>query len=103
MKKRTLLPDEQDYYARNLPHWQPENAVLFMTVRLAGSLPKARVLELKERRADEERLLKNRGLSDYEMKIELRKIYDLYFGIMKDIRLFARLSCPIMRILFSIN
>jgi putative transposase len=27
------------YYSRHLPHWQPENAALFVTWRLYGSLP----------------------------------------------------------------
>jgi hypothetical protein len=27
------------YYERNLPHWQPEGAALFVTWRLHGSLP----------------------------------------------------------------
>jgi putative transposase len=29
------------YYQRHLPHWQPEGAVLFVTWRLYGSLPRA--------------------------------------------------------------
>src|ERR1022692_4643065 len=29
------------YYERNLPHWQPEGAALFLTWRLHGSLPRA--------------------------------------------------------------
>src|ERR1019366_2883690 len=28
------------YYERNLPHWQPEGAALFLTWRLHGSLPR---------------------------------------------------------------
>jgi REP element-mobilizing transposase RayT len=28
------------YYQRDLPHWQPEGAALFLTWRLQGSLPK---------------------------------------------------------------
>ena len=28
------------YYQRDLPHWQPEGAALFLTWRLAGSLPR---------------------------------------------------------------
>ncbi len=27
------------YYARNLPHWHPENRAIFLTFRLYGSLP----------------------------------------------------------------
>ena len=33
---RNLKPKEGDFYKRNLPHLQPSNAVLFMTVRLDG-------------------------------------------------------------------
>jgi REP element-mobilizing transposase RayT len=29
------------YYERNLPHWQPEGRAIFLTWRLAGSLPQA--------------------------------------------------------------
>jgi len=30
----------REFYRRNLPHWQPRNAILFVTFRLAGSLPR---------------------------------------------------------------
>ena len=30
----------QNFYRRNLPHWQPENCSIFVTWRLYGSLPK---------------------------------------------------------------
>ncbi|MEM6320185.1 MAG: hypothetical protein AAF960_21115 [Bacteroidota bacterium] len=80
MSKRQLLTNEEDYYGRNLPHWQPENAVLFMTTRLYGSLPKRRVEELRERREAEVKLLKAKGLSKAKIQAELRKIYDLYFN-----------------------
>jgi len=80
MEKRTLLVHEKDFHARNLPHWQPEHAVLFMTTRLYGSLPKSKILELKERQAIEEHLLKEKGFTGELLKEELRKCYDLYFG-----------------------
>ena len=75
-----LLPKEKDYYSRNLPHWQPENATLFITTRLSGSLPRAVIKELQERKEAEEQVLKSKGLSEKEINKELRKIYDLYFG-----------------------
>lgn len=77
---RKLPPKEGDYYARNLPHWQPENAVLFMTIRLYGSLPKIKIEELKERRIAEEQLLRSKALSEEGLKKALRKCFDLYFG-----------------------
>lgn len=36
-----------NYYKRKLPHWQPEGAEYFITIRLKGSLPKAAVSRLK--------------------------------------------------------
>ncbi len=36
------------YYKRNLPHFQPSNAVYFITFRLAESLPKTVVEQLKK-------------------------------------------------------
>ena len=38
----------QLYYERNLPHYQPPGATLFVTFRLAGSLPTHIIQELKE-------------------------------------------------------
>jgi putative transposase len=55
--KRTATPDRLGYksfYRRNLPHIQPLNTALFLTFRLAGSLP----IEVLGRMADERRLLK---------------------------------------------
>jgi REP element-mobilizing transposase RayT len=37
------------YYRRNLPHWHPPGAALFVTWRLYGSLPKHVLLMLKEK------------------------------------------------------
>lgn len=36
------------YYKRNLPHYQPDNAVYFITFRLAFSLPKSVIVSLKK-------------------------------------------------------
>jgi putative transposase len=38
------------YYRRFLPHWQPPGATLFVTFRLAGSLPQAVLEDLQTRR-----------------------------------------------------
>jgi REP element-mobilizing transposase RayT len=35
------------YYERNLPHWHPLGRAIFITWRLAGSLPRALLAELK--------------------------------------------------------
>ena len=75
-----LLPHEEDYYKRNLPHWQPEQAILFMTTHLSGSLPKAVIQKLREIKEAEKQRLKSRGLSEEQIKEELLKVSDLYFG-----------------------
>ncbi len=38
------------FYRRNLPHWQPPGATIFLTWRLYGSLPKDTLLRLEEER-----------------------------------------------------
>jgi putative transposase len=35
------------YYARNLPHWQPDGRAIFLTWRLHGSLPRGFVRQLQ--------------------------------------------------------
>lgn len=47
-----------DYYQRNLPHYQPEDGEFFVTFRLANSLPKAVIGQLKQ---EKEQALKNIG------------------------------------------
>lgn len=62
-----------------MPHIQPGGATFFVTFRLAGSLPKEVVLQLKEEQSKNERLLKN--MKDEEKR--KKKINDhrkLYFG-----------------------
>jgi putative transposase len=41
--------DYQEFYHRNLPHFQPLGAMLFVTFRLAGSLPVTILQELSEK------------------------------------------------------
>ena len=40
----------REYYRRHLPHWQPVCATLFVTFRLAGSLPQAIIDRLRDER-----------------------------------------------------
>ena len=47
-----LHPDKRiRKYYRHLPHWRQEGATYFVTFRLADSLPKAKLVELKNLRA----------------------------------------------------
>ena len=40
------------YYARNLPHWQPDGRTIFLTWRLHGSLPRGFVHQLQKLEKD---------------------------------------------------
>jgi len=51
----------REFYRRHLPHWQPEDAALFITFRLAGSLPQRVLDELKQERERAERALEEIG------------------------------------------
>jgi putative transposase len=60
------------FYRRNLPHYQPENATLFVTFRIAASLPREVVLKImEEESALECRLSK---LADRSERIRLLNI-----------------------------
>lgn len=40
--------DHDIFYERNLPHYQPAGATIFITFRLVGSLPRSTLLWLAE-------------------------------------------------------
>lgn len=52
----------REYYRRHLPHWQPVAATLFVTFRLAGSLPQPVIDSLRDVRESE--LQKTKRLAD---------------------------------------
>ena len=51
------MADYRLSYRRHLPHWQPAGATLFITFRLAGSLPRAVIAALQEKHEQEKRAL----------------------------------------------
>jgi len=70
----------KEFHRRNLPHWQPENAVFFVTTRLYGSLPLDIVKNLSKERKRETDKLKEMGLPEKELNERLKLCYNLYFG-----------------------
>ncbi len=70
----------KQWYWRNLPHWQVEDGVYFVTIRLNGSLPKKVVIQLKTQRDIEKATLIQQGLSKDELRGALKSLYWLYFG-----------------------
>lgn len=59
------------YYERNLPHWLPPGELIFITFRLAGSLPQ----EMLERLQEEARLLQQGCGADPTAQYAERKKY----------------------------
>jgi REP element-mobilizing transposase RayT len=72
-----MRPDQEIFYRRRLPHYQPPNETFHVTFRLAGSLPQETILRLKRehqeinksiqkvRSADEQRKLSREWGANY--------------------------------------
>lgn len=75
--KNTL---DSQTYRRNLPHIIPKDAVLCMTVRLYGSLPKKVIDILKQEREIKIAEITSLNLTKRETSIKLRKMHDHYFS-----------------------
>jgi putative transposase len=69
----------KQYYQRNLPHYHPPDSMLFVTFRLANSLPNETIIRLKEERELLERKLK-RERSAVQLDGQLYKLRKRYFG-----------------------
>jgi putative transposase len=72
------------FYRRHLPHIQPPNASYFVTFRLAGSLPKEAIIQLKNKQQELERELeKIKDNAEREQKLRSArkkhfKVFDEY-------------------------
>jgi len=69
----------KNFYRRNLPHIQPEGATLFITFRLANSLPKEvieRLLAEKEQAEEKINQLTDKMEREKQLYVERRR----YFG-----------------------
>jgi REP element-mobilizing transposase RayT len=76
------MKENSKFYYGKLPHWQPAEATFFITMRLAGSIPKHIINQIKEQKKIEERAIRE----EFKENIELinAKLYDLekkYFAI----------------------
>jgi putative transposase len=60
------------FYTRNLPHWQPNEEMFFITYRLADSLPKTVIEQLKETYQLEKNKPENQSP---ERREDLRNVY----------------------------
>ena len=81
--KRTATPNRLGYksfYRRNLPHIQPLNTALFLTFRLAGSLPEEVLARMAQERRLLERSLKTSGR---ESKTQLGQLARRHFATLE--------------------
>ena len=68
-----------EFYKRNLPYWQPKGGVFFITFRLAGSLPKETIDQLKQKREVFREKCRNSDSTTVERRLfetDMFKIYD---------------------------
>lgn len=68
----------KEFYYRHLPHWQPRDAVLFVTFRLKNSLPIELIESLREEREREKILLQQLPESELPRQTSLEQ--RRYFG-----------------------
>lgn len=82
MKHRRNTLAYRGMYRRRLPHIQPAGAILFVTFRLAGSLPVALVREMQERALEERRAVEEmkEALDEDAFKARLDKQHRREFG-----------------------
>ncbi len=70
----------KEYYRRRLPHIQPKNGVFNITFRLAGTLPKEKLLQLKDEKEFRIAQLRKTIEDEESLRISLQKEQILYLG-----------------------
>ena len=73
-------PVTPDFHQRRLPHLTPPGETLFLTFRLAGSLPRHLVRQLWEQQQAEEAALRGAGLSAAALADARYRLQRAYFG-----------------------
>ena len=80
MDNQKSYTPQKGKYKNDLPHWQWENAIYFVTFRLHGSLPNSAIQKLKDEHELQKTELIKKGLSEQKIKQALKKMRHLYFG-----------------------
>jgi len=68
-----LSGDSGQFYRRRLPHWQPDAATVFVTYRLANSLPEGVLAALREEQARVVKQLPRRGETEELRAVRLSR------------------------------
>lgn len=68
----------KEFYRRHLPHWQPRNAVFFITFRLKNSLPSEEIEAMKQEREREKIVLQLSPELErtQQIRLEQRRYFD---------------------------
>ena len=64
----------KNFYRRNLPHIQPKGAIIFVTFRLANSLPKEVIEKLKAEHEEAEKKIEVLVKTDEGFQLELMEV-----------------------------
>lgn len=67
----------REFYKRNLPHFQPENGLFFITTRIANSLPMKVIVEIKNQKHDFEQFLEH--VEENKKQLAIREFHKHYF------------------------
>ncbi len=74
----------KQFYYRHLPHIQPPGSTIFVTFRLAGSLPKEEVVRLKEEKKMLLKIIRNNPDRARIAKKELKRLHFKYDRFLHD-------------------
>jgi len=66
------------FYRRHLPHYQPTDAVVFLTFRLAGSLPHVLVMQMREEKEFWEGIANNPNSTSEQVRQAQIKLQSLF-------------------------
>ena len=66
--------EEEIFYRRRLPHWQPPGATIFFTWRLYGTLPREAITRLRAQRARLDKEPKRAHESNYDRGMRHNKV-----------------------------
>lgn len=76
------LKNHSSFHYGNLPHWQPAGATFFVTMRLANSIPKHIIEQIKAQKAIDIREKQDEFKDDvHRLATELYVIEKRYFGV----------------------
>ncbi len=75
---KAIYKKYRPFYKRHLPHHQPSDAVIFVTFRLAGSLPRTLVMQMEEEKEFWESVVNNPNSTPEQVQQAKIKLQDVF-------------------------